>query len=254
MSLDSLGTTDNFSGANTIIPLPPRLKSVDTDALSLHSVLDFYTLRWGESGQLWQIFLDFLDSGGPFALDGGRYASAAWACLNIIFKRYQPPVFLFMQFIQHPRAARLDLEHPSGWYLQDCQEETSLKVDLYWHFRTTLPRRLRCEVQESRSYHYRHHDQFRAKCIRNFEEEFLLQNLRANHLQFLLERSGYSDNLLDFARRRVFRFRYLHRKHPTYMKKVIFALAIYIQRVTGSTAEVRDCESIWGCNRWFTGR
>jgi hypothetical protein len=80
----------------------------------------------------------------------------------------------------------------------------------------------------------------------------LLQNLRSNHLQFLLEKSAYSDNLLNFAHHRVFRFRYLHRKHPTYMKKAIFALAKYVQRVTGSMVEVRACESIWGHNRWFT--
>jgi hypothetical protein len=77
-------------------------------------------------------------------------------------------------------------------------------------------------------------------------------SLRSTHLRFLLEKSAYSDNILNFARHRVFRFGYLHRKHPTYIKKTIFALAKYIQRVTGETAEVRACESIWGRDRWFT--
>jgi hypothetical protein len=46
-------------------------------------------------------------------------------------------------------------------------------------------------------------------------------------------KSAHSDNILGLARRKVFRFGYLHRNHPIYMKKAIFALARYIQRVTG---------------------
>jgi hypothetical protein len=74
------------------------------------------------------------------------------------------------------------------------------------------------------------------------------------HLEFLLEKSAYSDSLLNFARRRVFRFGYLNRSHSKYMKKAIFALAKYVHRVTGETAEVRACESIWGRDRWFTAQ
>jgi len=76
----------------------------------------------------------------------------------------------------------------------------------------------------------------------------------SKHLQYLLEKAAYSDNILDFARRRVFRFGYLLRKHPTYMKKAIFSLAKYTQRVTGETTKVRACESIWGQDCWFTAQ
>jgi hypothetical protein len=73
----------------------------------------------------------------------------------------------------------------------------------------------------------------------------------SGHLQFLLEKSAYSDDLLNFVHHRVFRFGYLHRKYPIFMKKAIFALAKYIQRVTGEKAKVKACESIWGRKRWF---
>jgi hypothetical protein len=77
-------------------------------------------------------------------------------------------------------------------------------------------------------------------------------SFRSTHLQFLLEKSAHSNDILNFARHRVFRFGYLHRKHPTYIKKAIFALAKYIQRVTGEMAEIKACKSIWGRQRWFT--
>jgi hypothetical protein len=87
-----------------------------------------------------------------------------------------------------------------------------------------------------------------------FEREIEAQHIRSVHLKFLLEKAAYSDSVLNFARRRVFRFGYLQQSHPTYMKKAIFALAKYIHRVTGETAEVRACESIWGRHRWFAAQ
>ncbi|KIM35968.1 hypothetical protein M413DRAFT_449493 [Hebeloma cylindrosporum] len=105
------------------------------------------------------------------------------------------------------------------------------RIKFYWYLRTY--------IYDSTSYF--HYFQF----LKNISDN----RSRSIHLQFLLEKSGHSDPLLNFARRRVFRFRYLHRKHPTYIKKAIFALAKYIQRVTGGTAEVRACESLWGHGR-----
>ena len=206
VSPDSPAVVDYFPWADSLIPLPPRLKAVDNGALRLHRVLDLYDFKWSKSEPLWKIFLDFLDSGHPLALDGRRYATAAWSCLNIIFKIYQLPVLRFAWFSQHSRLRIFNGSEPIR--RQGLQHQS--------------------------------------------EKEFILQNLRSDHLQFLLEKSAYSNNLLNFARRRVFRFRYLHRKHPIYMKKAIFALAKYIQRVTGSTAEVSACESVWGRKKWFT--
>ena len=173
------------------------------------------------------IFRDFLDSGHPLALNGGRYATAASVCLKLILKHYQVPLSCFQRLSRQSLIARLsmDIGHLSHWRNVNLP---GWKTFLTTHFSSHM-RPGRTEISSAL-------DRF--------------QYYGSDHLQFLLEKSSYSDNLLNFARRRVFRFGYLHRKHPTYMKKAIFALAKYIQRVTGETAEVRACESIWGCKGW----
>jgi hypothetical protein len=57
---------------------------MDSDALGLFSISLI-------SGVDWNIFRDFLDSGHPLALDGQRHATAASACLKIIFICDQAP-------------------------------------------------------------------------------------------------------------------------------------------------------------------
>ena len=179
---------------------------MDCDTLGLYSV--FVRVP----GQ--DIFRDFLDSGHPLALDGQRYATAASACLKIIFKHYQVPLPRLKRFSRHfhtlilNRGARSQPRHtPLG--LPDTHSGLGSR--------------------------------FHQVC-------------RSRHLRFLLKKSAYSDRLLNFAHRKVFVFGYLHRNHPTYIKMAIFALARYIHRITGRTAELDACESIWGRARWFIAK
>jgi len=213
------------------IPLPSRLKITDDDALGLHSAGSYYY----PAVCYWQIFQDFLDSNHPLALDEQKYTIAALACLKILFGHHQAPVSRMTWFNQHSRALRVRMGgHPQRPH-KDLAVGTywGRSLAFYWHLRTYV-RNQRPQKQPlwTRSF--------------QFGRESADQNSRSNHLLFLLQRSAYSDKILTFARYRVFRFRYLHRKHPKYMKKAIFSLAKYIQRVTGETAEVRACESIWG--------
>jgi hypothetical protein len=214
-----------------IIPLSPRLKLMDSDALWLRTFFFIYD-RVGLRRSIWKTFRDFLDSGHPLALDEQKHATAASACLKIIFKHYQVPLPRFQRRSRRFLTPKLSVgtEHlshrrrnidPPGW---------KNFLETYFSIRT------------------------RPKTMGIYFALDRLQRVRANHCQLMLEKSAYSDNLLNFARRRVFRFGYLHRNHPTYMKKAFFALAKYIQRVTGETAEVRACESIWGRDGWFTAQ
>jgi hypothetical protein len=222
-----------------IIPLPSGLKGADDNALNLY--IKGYFLP---EPQL-EIFQDFLDSGDPLALDERRYAIASLACLKIIFGDYQAPVLRFTWFSTHSRTLRVNIEDHSQWKHTNLPVGTEGMeiIRLYWDLRTHLPNRMR---------------QRRPLLVTGFQSDLSnthgVQRSRLNHLQFLLEKSAYSDNILDFARYRVFRFGYLARQHPAYMKKVIFSLAKYIQRVTGEVAEVRACESIWGLDRWFSAQ
>jgi len=211
-----------------IIPLPPRLKAMDNDALHLFSFFSiFYFVE--DCG----IFRDFLDSGHPLALDGQRHATAASACLKIIFIHDQAP---------HSRHALR---------VNQCSQRhhAGLKPKTLWH---RSVRHL-----DLRNYNYNEAVQgmvvqgtFRP--FSEFKQQIRAQRVRSRLLKFLLEKSAYSDDLLNFACRRVFRFGYLQQNHPIYMKKVIFALAKYIHRLTGETLQVQTCESIWGHQRWFT--
>jgi hypothetical protein len=168
-----------------IIPLPSRLKTMDSDALGLRSFFAHALLR------NCYIYRDFLDSSHPLALDGQRYATAASACLKIIFKYYQVPLSCFQRISQHALTSRLfvDMEHLShqrGVNLQGWK--TFLETYFSTHKREGIP-----AIYAALDFH---------------------QRLRSSHLQFLLKKSAYSDNLLNFAHRRVFRFGYLHQKHP----------------------------------------
>ena len=214
-----------------VIPLPSRLKFFDDSALGLHSAGGFY------SGDCyWKIFQDFLDSGNPLALDERKYTIASLVCLKILFGHHQAPVSRFAWFTQHCRSLRIGIESRSQRHHTYFPVETywGRSISSYWDLRTCLANRSPQRMDLS-----------------DVNAHFELQFYRSKHLRFLLEKSAYSDNILDFARDRVFRFGYLLRKHPAYMKRAIFSLAKYIQRVTGETAEVRACESIWGRDRWF---
>jgi hypothetical protein len=223
-----------------VIPLPSRLHFADKTALGLQSAGGYYS---NPEKCYWKIFRDFLDSGNPLALDERRYTIAALACLKIMFGQYQAPVLCITWFSRHSRTLREDMEAHYQRNHTDLPVGINWRrnISLYWDLRTHLPHQMR-----------------QGRNLLGPEITFDLMNTqtiqyhRSNHLQFLLEKSTYSDNILDFARYRVFRFGYLARQHPTYMKKAIFALAKYIQRVTGETTEVRACESIWGRHKWFT--
>ena len=209
-----------------VVPLPSRLKAMDSDAHCLHSLLSSF--KFSGEDFVWNIFRDFLDSGHPLALDGKRHATAASACLQIIFIYDQAPhSWRTLRVDRRSQRHRADLKRKTLWH----------RSVRHSHLRTYLSSRKLRKIPQA---------------FFEFRRKVQVQHLRSRHLQFLLEKSAYSDNLLSFAHRRVFRFGYLHRNHPTHMKKAIFALAKYIHRVTGETAEVRACESIWGRNRWFT--
>ena len=203
-----------------IIPLPSKLKRMDSDALSFFSASHLL-------GVDRKIFQDFLDSAHPLALDGQRHAIAASACLKIIFICDQAPhSWRILRVDQRPQRYRTDPKPKTLWH----------RSVRHWHQRTSLSNPALHKILD----------------LWEFQQKIRSQRFRSRHLKFLLEKSAYSANLLDFARLRVFRFGYLQQNHPKYMKTVIFALATYIHRVTGRTAEVRACESIWGRQRWFS--
>ena len=183
-----------------IIPLPSRLKKIDEDAFNLSSVSHI-------PGVDWSIFRDFLGSGYPLALDGQRYATAASACLKIIF--------------QAPHSWPTPRIHRSQRHREGLKHHADLKPKTLWHQR---PRFLwyRRTYLSSQGVHKI------PQACRDLEHEVEAQHIRSVHVKFLLEKAAYSDNLLNFARHRVFRFGYPHRNHPTHMKKVIYALAKYI--------------------------
>ena len=216
-----------------LIPLPSRLQITDNNALSLHSEGGIYGMDC-----FWKIFQDFLDSGDPLALDEHRYTIASLACLKILFGHYQAPILRVTWFSRHSRTLRVDMEnHSQRHHIPFPMGPGFNNIRLYWDLRTRLPDQIR------RGTH---------KLLDSPVQQLEYQYERSKHLRFLLQKSAYSDSIIDFARYRVFRFAYLARQHPVYMKKAIFSLAKYIQRVTGETAEVRACESIWGRDRWFT--
>jgi hypothetical protein len=211
------------------VPLPSRLKTVDYDALGLLNVFI------PPSPQHWDIFQDFLNSGHPQALNREQHATAALVCLKIIFKHYQALLSPFLWLGQHSRTLRVDMKQHS-----DLPEWTHCKrkIQFYWYLRIYISIQRPQKMPRTPSW------QFQG-LLRN-------DSVRSSYLQFLLKKSAHSNHIINFARHRVFRFGYLNRKHPIPMKKAIFALAKYIQRVTGETAEVRTCEAIWGRQRWFT--
>ena len=227
-----------------VIPLPSTLEIADDTALRLHSIGGY----WHKTCH-WKIFQDFLDSGSPLALDQRRYAIASFACLKILFGHYQAPVLRSTWFSRHSRTLRVDMEGHSQRHHTDLPMEIDWRkeynwrrrIHLYWDLRTRLPKQMRPGKHLSG-----------VLTLLEWSRRHAYSEFLSNHLQSLLPKSAYSDNILDFARYRVFRFGYLARHHPVYMKKAIFSLAKYIQRVTGETAEVRACESIWEQDRWFT--
>jgi len=218
------------------ILFPSRLKITDEDPLHLRNIGS------DRVAPCWHIFQDFLNSNDPLALDERRYTVAALACLKILFEHHQPPVSRITWFSQNSRVLRESMEDHSQWRHKVLQVESYQRgVTFYWHLRTRDPNPM---PQNQHIW-----DRFYQ-----FRQESFHQHFRSNHLLFLLPKSAYSHDILNFARYRVFRFGYLHRMHPKCIKRAIFALAKYIQRVTGETAEVRACESVWGRKTWFTAQ
>jgi hypothetical protein len=220
--------------------LPSKLKTMDLHALALHRIFTYVP-----AGNC-NIFQDFLGSGHPQALDSQRYATATLACLKLVFKHYQPPVSYVSWLSQHSHTLRSHIEHYSQWNHITDKTSWTKRINFYWHLRTSFSSRMPPkhniyieDIVDTRP------DEFHA----DFLEKIQNDSSHSAHLQSLLEKSAHSDDILHFAHHRVFRFGYLHREHPKYMKKAIFALAKYIHRVTGETAEVKACESIWGCDR-----
>ena len=234
--LTFLSTTWDYLRTD-LIPLPSRLESIDHDALDLHNAGGYYPYE-----NYRQIFQDFLDSNHPLALEERRYAVAAFACLKILFGHSQLPVSRITWFSQHSRALRERMEHQSQWHPKYLRLESyRIRVAFYWHFGTRHRSRMPQKQPLWETYS-------------QFRRERAGQDFCSKHLLFLLPKSAYSDNILDFARYKLFRFGYLPRNHPKSMKRAIFALAKYIERVTGESAQVRACESIWGRERWFTAQ
>jgi hypothetical protein len=211
---------------------------VDRNALDLHRIGNLHL--FGYPGQYRRIFKDFLDSAHPLALDGERCANAACAGLKTIFEHHKALVSCFTWFSQHLRTLRVDMEHRPKRHHTDLPAGTdwSRRVQLYWQLRAHLSTWAAQGMPKTHPFS-------------DFGYKKAHQRIHSSHLQSLLEKAAYSDRLLNLARRRVFRFGYLHRKHPIDIKQAIFALAKYIQRVTGKTGEVRACESIWGGDKWF---
>jgi len=218
------------------IPLPSRLKIVDEDALDLYA-----TAGWYPDEYSWHIFQGFLNSDDPLALEERRYSVAALACLKILFGYSQLPVSRITWFSQHSRALRWHMEDHSQWHHKDHPLASYRRPGFYWYLRT----RHRNQTPQKQSVWNR---------FLQFDREFAVQDYRSNHLLFLLRKSAYSANIINFSRYRVFRFGYIYRKHPTYIRRAIFALAKYVERVTGEAGQVRICESIWGGERWFSAQ
>ena len=233
--LTFLSIGDSYCLGTYLIPLPVRLSIVDRNTLGLHDAGGYV----GEC--CWRIFQDFLDSDDPLALDERRYAVATLACLKILFGRSQPPVSRIIWFSQHSRALGVRMHDHSQLH------HKGLPVRTYWVRSLAFYWRFRIHLQNQMPKKKDLYSKFELPVESKHEKEDSL----AKHLTFLLRRSAYSDNILNFARSRVFRFGYLPRKHPTQMKKAIFALAKYIERVTGETAEVKACELVWGRDWWF---
>ena len=229
-----------------IIPFPSRLKITDGGALVLHT-----TLSWYGDECHWKIFQDFLNSNDPLALDERRYAVAALACLKILLGRSQPPISHITWFSQHSQALRKCIPNHSQRSHKALQlGRDRRRVAFYWHVRT----RHHNQMPQKQPLYYPSFQFEQKSAFSQFEQESGDQTHLSNHLRFLLSKSAYSHNIFNFARYRVFRFGYLRRNHPTYMKRAIFALAKYIERVTGETAEVKACESIWGRYKWFVAQ
>jgi hypothetical protein len=237
------------------------------------------------SGVHWYIFREFFDSGLPLALDGQRHASATSACLKIIFMHGQAPHSWHPLRVYRSQRHHTDLKPKTLWHRHVGRSHlrtyrhrrADLKPKTLWHrsvrhsylrtYRHRADLKHRGDLKPKTLWHqgtrfiryfwtYLFSQVFQKfpQAFWAFEREIEAQHIRSVHLKFLLEKAAYSDSVLNFARRRVFRFGYLQQSHPTYMKKAIFALAKYIHRVTGETAEVRACESIWGRHRWFAAQ
>jgi hypothetical protein len=221
---------------NYLFSLPSRLETLDNNALRLHKII-FTGLSEYSS-----IFQVFLNSSHPLALNRQRYATAALALLKIIFKYYQALLSPFSWLGQHSRTLRVATKQHSQQHHTDLPAGTDWEqsIQFYWYLRNYFPTSPPKGDSDPDELYF------------DFTCGMRIDFFRSAHLQFLLEKSTHSNNILNFAHHRVFRFGYLHRKHPTYIKKAIFALAKYIQRVTGETAEVKACESIWGHQKWFT--
>ena len=164
-----------------IIPLPTKLKAIDNDAHGLHTFFSaFYHPRME-----WDILRDFLDSRHPLALDGQRHATATLACLKMIFRYDQAPhSWCTLRVDQHSQRHGADLKPKTLWH----------RSVTHWYLRTYLSSQKSQKIPQT---------------FWEFCHKIQVQRLCLVHLIFLLEKSPYSDNLVNFTHHRVFRFRHI---------------------------------------------
>ena len=179
---------------------------MDRDA---HGLLTFFSMFYFPADS--EIFRDFLDSRHPLALDGRRHATAASACLKIIFIYDQAP-----HSWHTPRINQCPQRH-----------RADLKPKTLWH------RNVRHWARRNHLYNY---EQGAPPAFSELELKIKDQRFRSGLLTFLLEKSAYSDDLLNFACRRVFRFGYLQPNHPIIYEKGHFrSRKIHSQSHRGSS-------------------
>jgi hypothetical protein len=186
---------------------------VDRSALNLHGARGFVPQE--HLGQHQKIFQDFLNSGDPLVLDGERYAPAPSAFLKILFGLYGPAgsKFKWSRFTRQSRILRVGMRPFPQQHHANLPLGTNWgRIESYWYLRLYFSSLELQSILEAPQHRYIHLDQLRV------DEICIL----SSHLQFLLEKSAHSGSILRFARRKVFRFGYLHQNHPIYVKKPIF--------------------------------
>jgi hypothetical protein len=232
----------SLPGLHDRLSPPSRMEKQASNLSQLFTVFSPKLLRETHHSQVLGDFLGFLMQSSD--LDAKEYAASAFVCLMDLLGDYQAPVSRSNWFSRHSQTTTKHLSRWRGPWLRGTLWWGE-NIGFYWHLRTWIPDHPWSSFGTKASP--------TQDVVTIYWDKLGSQYCRSLLVQFLLERSSYSEHLLNFSRQRVFRFGYLHRKHPTHMKQVVIALAKYIQRVTGKADEVRVCESIWGRDtRLFT--
>lgn len=186
--------------------LSPRMDEQALNLSQLFTALSPKLSRDIHHSQILENFLDFLMPSGD--LDAERYATVAFVCLIHLFGDYWAPVSRSTWFSRHSQARIKDTEHLSRWHGPQLRGTLwwGENVAFYWHLRTCIP---------DHSWSNFGTKTFSTQDVLTiYWDKLARQQYCSIFIQFLLEGSSYSDQLLSFSRRRVFRFGYLHRKHP----------------------------------------